>query len=194
MALPNAMTQHSFQTDTTHELAAVPRKRASKAGVLAIAMTALLCTAARAADGCLVLLCLAAPSWQNIGQCVDPVRDVLRRLAHGDAFPSCSTTGRDNNAVNEWSSAPTLCPPQYTYAYELFGTMVYSCTYAGAIVVTVNGALWSRTWWRFWDNDTVTEFTPAAKAQLGHWDTRFDDDYAAWLAALPPAAPGCTTC
>jgi hypothetical protein len=37
--------------------------------------------------------------------------------------------------------------------------------------------------------DTVTEFSPAAKAQLGTWDTRFEDDYAAWLAALPPPAP-----
>jgi hypothetical protein len=35
----------------------------------------------------------------------------------------------------------------------------------------------------------VTEFTPAAKAQLGTWDTKFDDDYAAWFAALPPPAP-----
>ena len=37
--------------------------------------------------------------------------------------------------------------------------------------------------------DTVTEFSPAAKAQLGTWDTKFDDDYAAWFAALPPPAP-----
>ena len=41
----------------------------------------------------------------------------------------------------------------------------------------------------FGADDTVTEFTPAAKAQLGTWDTKFDDDYAAWFAALPPPAP-----
>ena len=35
--------------------------------------------------------------------------------------------------------------------------------------------------------DTVTEFTPAAKARFGTWDTRFDDDYALWLASQPPA-------
>ncbi|MGE0099030.1 MAG: hypothetical protein AB7S86_11865 [Hydrogenophaga sp.] len=35
--------------------------------------------------------------------------------------------------------------------------------------------------------DTVTDFSPAAKAQLGSWDTRFDDEHAAWKAALPPA-------
>jgi hypothetical protein len=39
------------------------------------------------------------------------------------------------------------------------------------------------------DGDTVTEFSPAAKAQLGHWDTRFDDEYIAWRAALPPPPP-----
>ena len=32
-------------------------------------------------------------------------------------------------------------------------------------------------------------FTPAAKAQLGTWDTKFDDDYAVWFAAVPPPAP-----
>jgi hypothetical protein len=35
----------------------------------------------------------------------------------------------------------------------------------------------------------VTDFSPAAKTQLGAWDTRFDDDYAKWLASLPPPAP-----
>jgi hypothetical protein len=27
------------------------------------------------------------------------------------------------------------------------------------------------------------------RAVLGRWDTRFDDDYAKWLAALPPPVP-----
>ena len=42
--------------------------------------------------------------------------------------------------------------------------------------------------------ETVTEFTPAAKTQLGTWDSKFDDDYAIWLASLPPPAPTCSTC
>ena len=42
--------------------------------------------------------------------------------------------------------------------------------------------------------DTVTEFTPAAKAKLGTWDSQFDNDYATWLASLPPPAPPCPTC
>jgi hypothetical protein len=30
---------------------------------------------------------------------------------------------------------------------------------------------------------TVTDFSPAAKARMGTWDTKFDDDYVAWSAA-----------
>ena len=149
---------------------------------------------AHGADGCLVLLCLAAPSWQNIAQCVDPVRQVLRDLARGRPFPSCSMSGAGNSASNQWSSAPGFCPPQYTRSYEQESGTVYACDYSGAIEVNVNGALWSRTWWSLLGGDTVTEFTPVAKAQLRAWDTRFEDDYAAWLASLPPAPIACTSC
>src|SRR5678816_1358123 len=73
----------------------------------------LLSAPARAADGCLVLLCLAAPSWSSIAQCVDPVRQVLRDLARGRPFPSCAMSGAGNTARQEWASAPGFCPPQY---------------------------------------------------------------------------------
>lgn len=149
---------------------------------------------ARAADGCLVLLCLAAPSWSNVAQCVDPVRQVLRDLARGRPFPSCSMSGAGNSAANQWSSAPDFCPPQYTRSQDLEGGTTYSCDYDGAIAVNVNAALWSRTWWSFSGGDTVTEFTSTAKAQLGAWDTRFDDDYETWVASLPPAPTACVSC
>jgi len=58
----------------------------------------------------------------------------------------------------------------------------------GAVSVTIDGAPWTRTWWSF-RGDTVTEFMPAAKTGLGTWDTRFDDDYTAWLSLQPPPAP-----
>ena len=151
-------------------------------------------TQARAVDGCLVLLCLAAPSWSNVPQCVDPVRSVLRDLARGRPFPSCPSSGGGNSARNQWSSPPNFCPAQYTRSYQEQGNTYYTCDYDAAVVVDVNGALWSRTWWHATGGDTVTEFTPAAKAQLGSWDRRFDDEYAAWLAALTPAQPPCTTC
>jgi hypothetical protein len=96
--------------------------------------------------------------------------------------------GAGNSANHTWSSAPNFCPPQYTRFYAVDSGRVYACDYEGAISVFINGAAFTRTWWTF-AGDTVTEFSPAAKAQLGTWDTRFDDDYAAWLAMQPPPAP-----
>ncbi|MCE9658262.1 MAG: hypothetical protein K8R60_06845 [Burkholderiales bacterium] len=142
---------------------------------------------ATAVDGCLVLLCFAAPSWKAIPQCVPPIQEVLRDLARGKPFPSCGMSGSGNTAENRRSS-PDFCPPQYLVPVILESGSAYYCGYDGAISVTINGALWSRTWWSL-SGDSVTEYTPEAKASLGTWDTRFDDDYAAWLAAQPPVSP-----
>lgn len=143
---------------------------------------------ARALDGCLVLLCLAAPSWSSIPQCVPPIKQLFHDLARGKPFPSCGMSGAGNTASHAWSSAPAFCPPQYTRAFDAESGPVYRCDYSGAISVSINGAPFSRTWWSF-GGDSVTEFSPAARTQLGTWDTRFDDDYATWLASLPPPAP-----
>jgi len=51
---------------------------------------------ASAVDGCLVLLCLAAPSWRAIPQCVPPITDVLRDLARGRPFPTCAMGSAGN--------------------------------------------------------------------------------------------------
>ena len=144
---------------------------------------------AAAADGCTVMLCLAAPNWRGIQECVPPVRQVMRDLSRGKPFPKCEMTGAGNSARHAWSAAPDFCPPQYTREFELEGSKGYSCDYAGAITVKIEGATFSRTWWNG-SGDAVTQFSPAAKARLGTWDRRFDDDYAAWRAALPaPADP-----
>jgi hypothetical protein len=158
---------------------------------LALTALSLLSTPARAADGCLVLLCLAAPSWSSIAQCVDPVRQVLRDLARGRPFPSCPMSGAGNTARQDWASPPDFCPPQYTVTMEQESRPIQYCTYMGAVSVTINGALWTRTWWTL--GDSVTEYTDAAKASLGTWDTRFDDELAAWVAAHPPVTT-CATC
>lgn len=142
-------------------------------------------TTAKAADGCLVLLCFAAPSWRAIPQCVPPIREVLPDLARGRPFPTCAMAGPRNSASHQWSSAPGNCPPQYTRVSETESGPVYSCDYSGAVSVAINGSAFARTWWSM-AGDTVTEFTSGAKAQLGSWDTRFEDDYAVWLASLPP--------
>ena len=154
---------------------------------LATSLTLMAPLPARAVDGCQVLLCLAAPNWRSIPQCVPPIQEVLRDLAHGKPFPTCSMAGAGNSANHAWASAPAFCPPQYTRVHDGPNGPIYACDYSGAISVTVQGAPFARTWWTP-GGDMVTEFSPAAKAQLGTWDTRFDDDYAAWLASLPPPA------
>ncbi len=153
-----------------------------------VALSTLVPTPARAVDGCLVLLCLAAPDWRAIPQCVSPVRQLFRDLARGKPFPTCSMSGAGNSANHAWSSAPSFCPPQYTRVFDGESGPIYTCDYGGCITVAINGAAFSRTWWNF-GGESVTEFSPAAKTQLGAWDTRFDDDYAKWLASLPPPAP-----
>jgi len=145
-----------------------------------------------AVDGCLVLLCFAAPSWSAIEQCVPPIRQVLDDLAHGRPFPSCSMSGPGNSAFHRWSDAPDFCPPQYTQVVALPSGERYSCEYDGAVEVDIDGAMWSRTWWQM-SGDTATDFSPAAKQQLGTWDTRFDDDYARWRGQQQPPGP-CEGC
>ena len=160
-----------------------------------LCLTSLLTTAlpALAVDGCLVLLCFAAPNWRAIPQCVPPIQQVLRDLARGKPFPACASAGPVNTASHRWSSAPSYCPPQYTHAIEGENGVLYTCDYTGAVSVMIEGSPWARTWWSM-SGDTVTEYTPAAKARLGTWQTRFDDDHAAWLATLPPSAPSCFSC
>jgi hypothetical protein len=144
------------------------------------------------ADGCLVLLCLAAPSWRAIPQCVAPIRELFRDLARGRPFPTCAMSGAGNRAANRWTSAPTFCPPQYTRVLDSDVGPIYTCDYSGCVSVTINGSPFARTWWNF-GGETVTEFTPSAKTTLGTWDTRFDDDFARWLTTQTPPAPADTS-
>jgi len=138
---------------------------------------ALLTVKADAADGCLVLLCLAAPNWRAIAQCVTPVQSVLRDLARGRPFPSCSMSGTSGTAANHWSAAPDFCPPQYTTSFDGPSGTIFHCRYDAAVT-----------------GETVTEYLPPAKASLGSWDTQFDDDYAAWMSTQSPVTPACATC
>lgn len=159
---------------------------------LAVLMGAGTATPAHAVDGCVVLLCFAAPSWRAIAHCVPPIRQVLRDLARGRAFPSCGMSGAGNSAANELAHAPDNCPPQYTRLVERPNGPVPICLFNGAVAVNVRGEQWSRTWWNL-GGDSVTEFSAVAKQQMGQWDTQFDDDYARWLASPQPPTP-CTDC
>jgi hypothetical protein len=161
-----------------------PGVRLIRVGLLAVLGTVGMARSANAVDGCTVLLCLAAPTWRAIAQCVPPVRQVLRDLARGKAFPTCAMAGVGNSASHRWAAAPEFCPPQYTRSHEGSNGVVHTCDFSGAISVTVLGMPFSRTWWST-DGDAVTEFSAAAKAQLGSWDTRFDDDYTSWKTSRP---------
>ncbi len=145
----------------------------------------LLSAPAIAVDGCLVLLCFAAPNWRAVSQCVPPIRQVLHDLARGKPFPICAMAGAGNSANHAWASAPGNCPAQYTREHETRNDRFYTCDYNGAVSVAINGTPFARTWWNM-GGDTVTEFSPTAKTQLGSWDTRFDDEHTAWRATLPP--------
>jgi hypothetical protein len=146
-------------------------------------------TSTLAADGCLVLLCLAAPDWRSVSACVPPIQQVLQDLAQGREFPSCTFAGAGNSARQDWTSGAADCPEQYVRYEDGENTRVASCAYQGVVTVNVNAVPFTRTWWSF-SGDTVTEFSPAAKQQLGRWSSRFDDDHADWLARqIPPAPP-----
>lgn len=168
-----------------HKHESVHRPAGTIVALIAAAIGFIAPLPARAVDGCLVLLCFAAPDWRAIAQCVPPIRQVLVDLAHGRPFPSCGMAGAGNSASNVWANVPSFCPPQYTSVFYGESAPIYSCDYLDAVSVSINGALFSRTWWNM-GGGTVTEFSPAAKAQLGIWNTRFDDDYAAWLAMQTP--------
>ena len=146
---------------------------------------------ARAVDGCQVLLCLAASNWRRIPMCVPTIEQLHRDLARARPFPTCDMAGPGNNALHQWASAPGFCPPQYVREVDGPNGPVPRCSYAGAVSVSINGLPFTRTWWTP-DGDSVTEFSDAAKLQLGSWDARFDNDYAAWLAAQLP--PPCWVC
>jgi hypothetical protein len=154
----------------------------------------MLSTPAGAVDGCLVLLCLAAPSWGAIAQCVAPIVQVFHDLMRGKPFPTCGMSGPGSSGANQWAYAPDNCPPQYTQVSYAESGPVYACSFSGVITSVVDGQLWSKTWWTM-GGDSVTEYSAAAKAKLGQWNSRFDDDYAQWLAAqTPPPAPDCGSC
>jgi hypothetical protein len=113
---------------------------------------------------------------------VPPITQVLRDLARGRPFPTCVMGGAGNSGSHQWASAPANCPPQYTYASEAENGLVYSCGYSGVVTIQIDGSPWSHTWWSI-GGGTVTDFSATAKARMGTWDTKFDDDYAAWSAA-----------
>jgi hypothetical protein len=159
------------------------------------------------ADGCVVLLCLAG-NWRDIAQCRAPVRNALRDLALGRAFPVCGfvsappsfggafpaervAANSGSAAANRWAIGD-FCPAQYRQAVpnESGERSTWTCPFMGAIELVVSGQPWNRTWWDMAGN-TVTEWFPAGRSAMAHsaHDDRFERDYEAWRlrqAEQPP--------
>jgi hypothetical protein len=154
--------------------------------LLALIASLVFTTPAHAIDGCRVMLCLAAPKWREVPLCVPTINELMKHLARGRPFPICKGGGPDNGADNIWATAPRNCPVQYIFEVDGPNGPRQRCKYIGAVEVKVNNVSWTRTWWTF-AGESVTEYSAEAKRQLGSWDSQFDDDYAAWLASLPPA-------
>jgi hypothetical protein len=153
------------------------------ASLMCLAMSALTLPA-HAVDGCTVLLCLAG-NWSSIPQCVPPVVQTLHDLALGKPFPFCDMGGAPGAGASLSWASPTDCPPQYLFAAgeTESGQVIYQCSFSGVIHVTVNNAAWSDVWWSM-GGDSVTNYLPPARAQLGaNINPRFDQDFAAWQAA-----------
>ena len=60
-------------------------------GALALTSLPWLPLPARAIDGCLLVLCQAAPDWRVIPECVPPMLKALDDLARGIPFPPCAS-------------------------------------------------------------------------------------------------------
>jgi hypothetical protein len=119
-----------------------------------------------AADGCKFLLCIAGP-WRSISDCVPTVQQVFRDMARGGGFPTCSMSGSENVASNNWNSEQS-CPQMYR-RYSRFGYM--GCKYPGQITVKMNGQPWSTVFWDYngntstmWADQAIQSFTSQTNA------------------------------
>ncbi len=161
--------------------------------LIAAAFVLLATPAAHAVDGCQVTLCLAG-NWRNISVCVPPVEQVLRDMALGRSFPSCSmasaSTGSTGSSSLNASNQPITqdtCPPMFQeFQTDEMAQHYVGCQYMGAVSVSIGGQLWSTLYWNASGNSVIS-YSGTAKAQLGagNYDTEFDTELAAWVASHP---------
>ena len=163
--------------------------------------------AARAVDGCVVLLCLAG-NWSAIGECVPPVEQLFTDLALGQPFPSCAFASAPSLPASSVSAAaasaatqatgassPTSavlegmtqqnCPVQYAIVFD--GQFVSCSGYLGLIRVSVNGVPWSQTLWSP-GGVGVTCYSSTAETALGISNTPCDQALAAYNARVAAAS------
>jgi len=161
-----------------------------------LSLALLAAPAAKAADGCTVLLCLAG-NWKNISVCVPPVEQTLRDMAFGKPFPTCAMGSASSGSSGQTVAGNTTpdqstCPAMYS-VYSLENNNWTGCQYTGMISVVINGQPWANTFWNV-GGTTSTWYSDTARVQLGATiDPTYDNDLAAWTAANPPAPPAVIT-
>lgn len=141
---------------------------------------------AQAVDGCLLLMCLAAPKPKEIPMCAMTIRDYLHDAARGKPFPGCGGMSGQSNVD------ASNCPPQYiTMVQTSVDVLTPVCRWTGVTVTYVDGQVFTRAWWNQ-AGESVIEYTPDARARLaagnGQIDPTWDLDLAAWQAAQAAAA------
>lgn len=98
---------------------------------------------AYADDGCTVALCLAG-NWQDITECVPPVRRALRNAAMGRPMPPCRKSSGPSSDESSGMEVTTIsatarnCPAAARRGRN--------CLYDGALRVQVDGETWSNLW------------------------------------------------
>ena len=112
--------------------------------VIAALATLAACSAKDAAAqdasfGCKALLCAAAsaPGWSSIPYCVPVMQDLFRRLAHGDAWPSCP----EGQASGLGYEPYLACPAGLTAVQSATNAGGRANTGGGGLQVAPNGNL-----------------------------------------------------
>ena len=167
--------------------------------------------AAYAIDGCKVLLCLAG-NWRSIGACVGEMRQALRDLARGKAWPTCDFAGattvvdrpplppfeRIVTGTTQYALNGNSCPEFYkqwiwhTVSYEgQTGHWEYRCFFAGVLDVYIERQLWVTVYWAV-DGSTIDAWSTSGLDALGMSGqlVGYDLNLANWIkAGRPPSGP-----
>lgn len=118
---------------------------------------------AHADDACTVVLCLSFSKWDEISQCVPPVRRALRDAALGKPPKKCKMGSADNSASGGEAQADSIpadrsnCPAGHWIGRR--------CEYDGVIRVSMDGQTWTNTWWDKRGN-TASQVCPAAPSAV----------------------------
>lgn len=128
-----------------------------------LVMLAAISPQVHADDACTVVLCLSFSKWDEISQCVPPVRKALRDAALGKPPKKCKMGSADSSSTGGEMQADSLpanrdtCPAGHWLGKR--------CEYDGVIRVSTDGQTWTNTWWNK-AGDTASQTCPAAPSAV----------------------------